>query len=75
MAKAIAPTTIPILPEAAIGWRRSTRVGAIFHAHVLGHPICGSRLILDRNKSEGPKDVSDMQYWGVCPRCYRKGGN
>ena len=72
MARAIAPAAIPPVPDAAQGWRRSLRKGAMFHAHSLGTPICGARLYLERNASRAPEGLADMQYWGVCPRCFRK---
>lgn len=76
MARAIAPTETPKLPEDAIGWRRSTkRPGGMFHAHALGFPSCGARMVLDRHKSVGPEGVHDFQYWGVCPKCFKLGGN
>lgn len=75
MAKAIAPKEMPALPENAVEWRRSLRRGSVYHAHVIGFPACGARIYLDRNKSEYPRGLGDMQYWGVCPRCYSKGKN
>lgn len=75
MARAIAPSVEPTLPEGMTGWARSTRRrGGMFHAHVLGHTACGS-LQLDRHESAPPKGLGEMQYWGVCPVCHRKGGN
>lgn len=49
MARAIAPCEIPPLPEGATDWRRTLRRGSMFHAHVLGRPVCGSRVYLDRH--------------------------
>lgn len=72
MAKAIAPLEIPTLPEGMIEWRRSSRRGSMFHAHTLGFTACGT-IRLDHLKSEPPKGLGDMQYWGVCPRCFAKG--
>lgn len=72
MAKAIAPKEIPTLPNGMVQWARSTRrVGGMFHAHVIGQTACNS-IHLDRFHSEEARDVGDMQYWGVCPRCYKK---
>lgn len=71
MAKAIAPTEYPKLPDGAVGWARSTRrAGGMFHAHVIGFSSCG-KIRLDRHKSKSPEGLGDMQYWGVCPDCYR----
>ena len=75
MAKAIKPEQIPTLPEGASGWRRSPRRGSVFHAHSLGTPICGAGVYLDRNESLPMTDLGVAQYWGVCPRCFAKGGN
>lgn len=72
--KAIAPKIIPAIPNGAQGWRRSLRRGSVFHAHILGKPICGARIHLDRNKSESPEGLAHMQYWGICPRCFQKVG-
>lgn len=69
--RAIAPKEIPPLPNGATAWARSLRRGSVFHAHALGLPVCNSKVYLDRNRSEAPRDLADMQYWGVCPRCYR----
>lgn len=72
--KAVVPTEIPPLPKGATEtWRRSLRAGSVFHAHVLGHPICRATVRLERNTSEAARTVGDLQYWGVCPRCYAKG--
>ena len=71
MAKAIAPKEIPVLPEGTTGWARSLRQGSMFHAHVLGHTACG-KLRLDRRNSEPSESLGHLQYWGVCPSCYRK---
>lgn len=72
MAKAIAPSKMPEVPAEAMGWRRSPRRGSIYHAHVMGHPICGSKVYLDRNASLEARNLGDMQYWGVCPHCLAK---
>lgn len=73
MSKAVKPNEVPPLPERAARWRRSIRKGSMFHAiDALGHSVCGS-IYLDRHKSTGPDGLGDMQYWGVCPRCYSKG--
>ena len=75
MAKAIAPKEIPELPEGMTSWARSTRrVGGMYHAHVIGFTACGS-IRLDRHHSEEVLHVGDMQYWGVCPRCFAKSGH
>jgi hypothetical protein len=71
MAKAISPATMPELPEGMTGWIRSSRVGSMFHAHVIGFSACGA-IRFDRFKSQEMRDLSDMQYWGVCPRCMAK---
>lgn len=76
MTRAIAPKTIPNLPESATGWGRSTkRADSMFHAHVIGFPVCKARLYLDRFTCEAPKGLGSFQYHGVCPRCYKFGGN
>lgn len=72
MTRAIAPKEFPALPAKAQGWRRSNRQGSMFHAHSLGLPICGAHVNLDRNTSRAPDNLHDMQYYGVCPRCYAK---
>lgn len=70
MTKAIAPKEMPKLPDGMVGWARSTRrVGGMFHAHVIGLSACRS-IRLDRFKSKSPDGLHDMQYWGVCPKCY-----
>lgn len=75
MAKAIAPKEMPNLPHEAIGWARSTRrSGGMYHAHALGFTSCRT-IQLDRFASEEPRHVGDMQYWGVCPKCFKLGGN
>jgi hypothetical protein len=72
MAKAIAPTEMPPLPEGMIAWGRSTRrAGGMYHAHVIGFTACHS-IRLDRFHSSEPRHLGDMKYWGVCPRCYAK---
>lgn len=72
MAKAIVPTKMPKLPEGMVAWGRSTRrTGGMYHAHAIGMTACGS-IRLDRFYSEQPRGLGDMQYWGVCPRCYAK---
>ena len=73
MAKAIRPKEMPALPEGATGWARSTkRIGGMWHAHALGRAICGN-LHIDRHECEEAPTLGNMQYWGVCPRCYNKG--
>jgi hypothetical protein len=69
MTKAIAPSEIPPVPENMSGWRRSLRRGSIFHLHFMGLTACRS-LVLERHKSEPLAGVGDMQFWGVCPRCF-----
>ena len=71
MAKAIAPKEMPELPEGTVGWRRSSRRGSMFHAHVSGFTACRS-IYLDRDKSIAADSLGDMQFWGVCPRCLAK---
>lgn len=72
MPRAVAPSDMPAVPDEAQGWRRSNRAGSMFHAHSLGRPLCGAHVNLDRHKSVAPEGLGDMQYWGVCPRCFRK---
>lgn len=75
MSKAIVPETMPELPEDMNAWARSTKGrGGMFHAHVIGMTACRS-IILDRHNSEEPRHLGDMKYWGVCPRCFKLGGN
>ena len=69
--KAVSPREMPPIPEGANGWRRSTRAGSMYHAHSLGYAVCKS-IYMERHKSEDVKSVGDMQFWGVCPRCYAK---
>lgn len=72
MAKAVVPTEFPELPEGMNSWARSTRrTGGMFHAHVLGFTACNS-LRLGRHHSKPATGLADMEYWGVCPRCYAK---
>lgn len=71
MTKAIAPKEMPRLPDGAVAWARSTRrAGGMFHAHVIGFSSCG-KMHFDRFKSVSPSGLHDMQYWGVCPQCYK----
>ena len=73
MAKAIAPKEFPPLPEGMNAWARSTRrAGGMFHAHVMGWTACANIRPLDRHQSEPASSLAEMQYWGVCPRCYAK---
>lgn len=51
-------------------WRRSSRKGSVFHAHVLGFTACRA-IRFDRHKSQPLEAPGDVKYWGVCPRCYR----
>jgi hypothetical protein len=70
--RAINPKEIPPLPEFTNHWSRSTkRAGGMFHAHALGEPVCGAKFRLYRHDSKYGETLSDFQYWGVCPRCYR----
>lgn len=69
MTRAIAPRE---LPRGAARWRRSLRVGSMFHAHVLGRPVCGANVNLSRHASRAADNLGDMQYWGLCPRCFAK---
>lgn len=73
--RAIAPNEMPPLPERAAAWSRSTkRAGGMFHARdPLGGALCGA-LMLDRHSSEDAANLGQMQYWGVCPRCIKLGG-
>ncbi len=72
MARAIAPTEFPPLPEGATQWRMSARRGSVFHAiDALGASVCGS-IRLERHKSILAHNLGDMQYWGCCPRCHAK---
>ena len=70
--KAIAPTTVPPLPDGANDWRRSARVGSMYHAQAYGRAVCGSHALQNRHKTETFKTIGDLQFWGVCPRCYAK---
>lgn len=71
MAKAISPKEFPELPEGATHWSRSTRrADSVFHAHVIGFPVCSAKLYLDRFMSKEAPSLGDMQYHGVCPRCF-----
>lgn len=75
MSQAINPKTMPTLPEGAAGWIRSSREGSMYHAHDwLGMSICG-RIGFDKYRSHRTQNLGDMQFWGVCPRCFKKGGN
>ena len=72
MTKSIAPKEMPTLPEGMTSWARSTkRAGGMFHAHSLGFTACDS-IVLDRHFSETADNLSSMQYWGICPRCFAK---
>lgn len=71
MTRAVVPTTYPPLPEGASYWSRSTRrVGSVFHAHAFGLTVCRS-LLLSRHQSVDARNLGDMQYYGVCPRCFK----
>jgi hypothetical protein len=71
MARAVVPTEMPRVPEAYTRWRRSTRRGAVYHlTDYVGASACG-QIRLERNTSEGPRHLGDMQYWGCCPRCFK----
>jgi hypothetical protein len=68
MTRALAPAEIPVLPDGQ-EWRRSLRMGAMYHIHVaLGSVLCGG-IILDRNNSRAANSLGDFQFWGACPRC------
>jgi hypothetical protein len=72
--KAIAPSEMPPVPEEWARWRRSLRRGSVFHLiDYLGTSACRN-VTLERHTSEGPQGLGHMQFWGVCPRCYRKAG-
>ena len=76
MTRAVAPKTLPTLPERATGWARSTRrAGTMFHAHRLGQPACSAQFYLDRFECKEATGLGDMQYFGVCPGCFKLGGN
>ena len=71
MAKAVVPTEMPPIPEEYTRWRRSLRRGSVYHlTDFIGLSACGS-IAMERHKSEGPRQLGDMQFWGVCPRCFR----
>jgi len=74
MAKAIVPTEMPKVPDNMTGWRRSLRRGSVYHLHSMGEAGCGS-IYLDRHKSESARQLGDMQFWGVCPRCFKRSQN
>lgn len=71
--RAIAPKEMPALPAECVAWARNRRRGSVYHAHVIGIAACGSAAVRDRHKTEEPRHLGDMQYWGVCPRCIAKG--
>ncbi len=72
MTRAVVPTTYPPLPEGASYWSRSLkRDGSMFHAHTLGVSVCGAKLRIDRTQSVDARNLGDMQYYGVCPRCFK----
>lgn len=72
MPKAIKPTEFPPVPETSRGWYRSLRQGSTFHLiDYLGGLLCANRKI-DQYNSEEAAGLGEMQYWGVCPRCYKK---
>jgi hypothetical protein len=71
--RAINPKEMPPLPDGANHWSRSTkRSGGMYHAHTIGFPVCGAKVVLERHHSKGADSVGDMRWWGVCPRCYAK---
>jgi hypothetical protein len=75
MPKAILPQKLPKLPANCNGWARSTRrAGGMFHAHCIGITACRT-ITIDRFRCEEPKSLGDMQYWGVCPKCFKIGKN
>lgn len=72
MSRAVAPTEYPALPEGASYWSRSLkRRGSVFHAHTLGVPVCGAKLLIDRHQSVVAKNLGDFRYYGCCPRCFK----
>jgi hypothetical protein len=73
MTRAVVPMAFPVLPEGATEWRRSLRQGSMYHAHVLGRPVCGARVDLVRHRSEAGYELGGLMYWGCCPRCVAKG--
>ena len=67
----VVPAEMPTLPEGCTGWARSTRrAGSVYHAHVLGFAACKT-IRLDRFKCEAARGLRDMQYWGVCKKCFQ----
>jgi hypothetical protein len=71
MARAVSPKEFPALPDGMNAWARSIRVGSVYHAHTMGITACRS-IYLDRHKSMATDNLADMQFWGVCPRCFAK---
>lgn len=73
MAKAVVPQEFPPVPEEASAWLRKLRAGSVYHLHSgCGTSICGSAALRDRHKTEQARHLGDMQYWGCCPRCFKK---
>lgn len=69
--RAVNPPKFPPLPEGAMQWSRSTkRAGGMYHAHTMGMTACGR--VIERLHSAGANSLGDMNYWGVCPKCYAK---
>ena len=69
--RAVNPKEMPPMPDGAKSWARSTkRADGMYHAHFYGFAVCG--FVLERNRSEEANTLGDMQYWGLCPRCYAK---
>jgi hypothetical protein len=68
MARHVVPEAMPATPDEYTGWRRSLRRGGVYHLHSSGVAACRS-IVLDRHKSESPRNVGDIQYWGCCARC------
>lgn len=74
--RAINPAAVPDLPEDALSWVRSTRrKNSMFHAHAFGHPTCGASIYFDRFNCTESDDLNELKYYGVCPRCFKLGGN
>jgi len=72
MTKAVVLKEKPPLPTGAITWARSSRRASMYHAvDVFGISMC-RQIKLERHRCHENPELHDMQYWGVCPRCYRK---
>jgi len=69
MARHVMPAEMPATPRTRRGWRRSRRVGSVYHLRdALGRAACG-HIFFDRNRSEAPRHLGDIQFWGCCARC------